>query len=86
MTTSGTEPGDFVDLDLDSIAVDRQLRLVGLVRDVLGELQRESGRDLELEHIDQSVHLSHAGTLVYVASLGHDGRLVITERIDDHLL
>jgi hypothetical protein len=86
MTTSGTEPGDFVDLDMDSIAVDRQLRLLGLVQDVLGDLQRESGRKLELEHVDQSLHLSHDGRLVYVASLSHDGRLVVTEHIDDGLL
>jgi hypothetical protein len=80
VTASGTEPGDFVDLDMDSIAVDRQMRLQASLADVLPELEAETEGPLSVEYVDGVLLLRHGGEVRYVASLTAAGRLVVTDR------
>ena len=79
-TSEIPEPGDFVDLDMDSVAVDRQMRLRGLVSDVLANLEGEAGGPLTAEFVGGELHLSRDDEVRYVASLMPGGRLVLTDR------
>jgi hypothetical protein len=86
VTTSGTEPGDFVDLDMDTMKVDRRLRLIGLVQSVQGDLESEIGGTLEIVAAGDTVELHDGSGLRFTASLGADGRVVLTdERLGDLL-
>lgn len=86
MTSSGTEPGDFVDLDMDTMKLDRRLRLISLVRQAQGNLESELGGSLHLVATGDLVQLHDDGGLRFTASLGADGRVVLTdERLGDRL-
>jgi hypothetical protein len=86
VTTSGTEPGDFVDLDMDAMKLDRRMRLISLVQKAQGDLESELGGELVLVTAGDVVQLHDGGGLRFTASLGADGRVVLTdERLGDLL-
>jgi hypothetical protein len=86
VTASGTEPGDFVDLDMDAMTVDRRLRLVALVRNNQGRLEAQLGSPLQVVSAGDDVELHDRDGLRFTATLSADGRLVLTdERLGDRL-
>jgi len=86
VTTSGTEPGDFVDLDMDAMTVDRRIRLLGMIRDRVGALEAQFGQPLSVVSAGEEVELHDDAGLRFTASLSSDGRLVLTdERLGDRL-
>lgn len=83
---TGTEPGDFIELDMDLVEADRRQRLRDALRRVLGPLSDEIGVDLRIDNDGNDLVLSDAEGVRFRASIAVDGRLVVTDQRRSELL
>ena len=86
MRPSGTEPGDFVEFDMDLIEADRRQRLRDALNHALPMLERETGVQLQLANDGNDLVLTADGSIRFRASLAPDGRVVVTDLDSGDLL
>ena len=86
MRPSGTEPGDFVEFDMDLIEADRRQRLRDALNHALPILERETGVQLQLANDGNDLVLTTDGNIRFRASLAPDGRVVVTDLDSGDLL
>ena len=86
MRPSGTEPGDFVEFDMDLIEADRRQRLRDALNHALPMLERETGVQLQLANDGNDLVLTAEGNIRFRASLAPDGRVVVTDLDSGDLL
>ena len=86
MRPSGTEPGDFVEFDMDLIEADRRQRLRDALNHALPMLERETGVQLHLANDGNDLVLTADGNIRFRASLAPDGRVVVTDLDSGDLL
>jgi|TARA_B100000378_G_scaffold257369_1_gene235741 hypothetical protein len=86
MRPSGTEPGDFVEFDMDLIEADRRQRLRDALNHALPMLERETGVQLQLANDGNDLVLTTDGNIRFRASLAPDGRVVVTDLDSGDLL
>ncbi len=79
MRPTGTEPGDFVEFDLDLIEADRRQRLRTALQAAKTELEEELDIELTLASHGNELVLSDDDGTRFTGSIGPDGRLVITD-------
>ncbi|WP_419907981.1 hypothetical protein [Candidatus Poriferisodalis sp.] len=78
MRPSGTEPGDFVEYDMDLYEAQRRSRMRAALEASRVELSRELGIELQVASEGNNLVLADADGVRYRASLNHEGRLVLT--------
>lgn len=78
MRPSGTEPGDFVEYDMDLYEAQRRSRMRAALEESRVELSRELGIELQVASEGNNLVLADADGVRYRASLNHQGRLVLT--------
>ena len=86
MRPSGTEPGDFVEFDMDLFEADRRQRLRDALNHALPMLERETGVQLQLANDGNDLVLTADGSIRFRASLAPDGRVVVTDLDSGDLL
>ena len=86
MPATGTEPGDFIDLDLDMIEADRQTRIRVALESARAHLEAEIDASLRLENDGNDLVLSDANGVRYRATFAPDGRLIVTDQRSSDLL
>ncbi len=86
MRPSGTEPGDFVEFDMDLIEADRRQLLRDALNHALPMLERETGVQLQLANDGNDLVLTTDGNIRFRASLAPDGRVVVTDLDSGDLL
>ena len=69
MRPSGTEPGDFVEFDMDLIEAERRQRLRDALNHALPMLERETGVQLQLANDGNDLVLTADGNIRFRASL-----------------
>ena len=69
MSPSGTEPGDFVEFDMDLIEADRRQRLRDALHRARPILERETGVQLQLANDGNDLVLTSDGKIRFRASL-----------------
>jgi hypothetical protein len=79
MRPSGTEPGDFVEFDLDLIEADRRARLRSALEQVAPRLAAEIGAELHVDTVGNDLVLSDSRGPRFTAAIGPDGRLMVTD-------
>ena len=79
MRPSGTEPGDFVEFDMDMIEADRRQRLRDALLRARPILERETGVQLQLGNDGNDLVLTSDGKIRFRASLASDGRAIVTD-------
>ncbi|MDE0873778.1 MAG: hypothetical protein OSA88_07870 [Acidimicrobiales bacterium] len=79
MSPSGTEPGDFVEFDMDLIEADRRQRLRDALNRARPILERETGVQLQLANDGNDLVLTTDGKIRFRASLAPDGRAIVTD-------
>ncbi len=78
VTSTGTEPGDFVEFDLDAIESERQRQLgVQLIR-AARVLSEECGSELHVATVDGLQVLTDDSGVRYRADITRHGRLEVT--------
>jgi hypothetical protein len=86
VAASGTEPGDFVEFDLEAIEDQRQRQIgVSLVR-AARLLSEESGKELRVAMIDGEQVLADESGVRYRADVTRSGRLEVTAVLTEDLL
>ncbi|WP_419943730.1 hypothetical protein [Candidatus Poriferisodalis sp.] len=78
MRPSGTEPGDFVEYDMDLYEAQRRNRMRAALEASRVEMSRELGIELRVASEGNNLVLADAEGIRYRASLNHEGRLVLT--------
>lgn len=78
MRPSGTEPGDFVEYDMDLYEAQRRSRMRAALEASRADLSRELGIELQVASEGSVLVLADADGVRYRASLNRDGRLVLT--------
>ena len=86
MHGSGTEPGDFIDLDLDMIEADRQQRIRLALESTRTRLEAEIMRELRLTNDGNELVLADNEGVRYRATFAPDGRLIVTDERPTELL
>ena len=79
MSPSVTEPGDFVEFDIDLIEADRRQRLRDALNRARPILERETGVQLQLANDGNDLVLTTDGKIRGRASLAPDGRAIVTD-------
>ena len=86
MNATGTEPGDFVEFDLEAIEAERQRQMgVHLIR-AARVLSEESGSELRVATIDGLQVLADDSGVRYRADVTRHGRLEVTAVLPGELL
>lgn len=78
MRPTGTEPGDFVEYDMDLYEAQRRSRMRAALEASRVELSSELGIELQVASEGNNLVLADADGVRYRASLNHEGRLVLT--------
>lgn len=79
MRPSGTEPGDFVELDIDMIEADRRQRLRFELERVRKSLEGEIETTLHIDNDGNDLVLcDDEGVVRYRPTMNRDGRLIVT--------
>lgn len=78
MRPTGTEPGDFVEYDMDLYEAQRRSRMRAALEASRVELSSELGIELQVASEGNELVLADADGVRYRASLNHEGRLVLT--------
>ncbi len=78
MRPTGTEPGDFVEYDMDLYEAQRRSRMRAALEASRVELSSELGTELQVASEGNELVLADADGVRYRASLNHEGRLVLT--------
>jgi hypothetical protein len=79
MRPSGTEPGDFVELDIDMIEADRRQRLRFELERVRKSLESEIETMLHVNNDGNDLVLcDDEGVVRYRPTMNRDGRLIVT--------
>ena len=86
MRPTGTEPGDFVEFDLDMIEADRRQRLRTAHQVAKAELESELDVELTLSNQGNELVLTDDDGTRFTGSIGPDGRLVITDHRANNVL
>jgi len=86
MRPTGTEPGDFVEFDLDMIEADRRQRLRTALQAAKAELESELDVELTLSNQGNELVLTDDDGTRFTGSIGPDGRLVITDHRANNVL
>ena len=86
MRPTGTEPGDFVEFDLDLIEADRRQRLRSALESIRANLEAELGIGLRVDNVGNQLVLSDDEGVRFTATIGPDGRLVVTDQRPSELL
>ncbi len=86
MRPTGTEPGDFVEFDLDMIEADRRQRLRTALQVAKAELESELDVELTLSNQGNELVLTDDDGTRFTGSIGPDGRLVITDHRANNVL
>ena len=86
MRPTGTEPGDFVEFDLDMIEADRRQRLRTALQVAKAELECELDVELTLSNQGTELVLTDDDGTRFTGSIGPDGRLVITDHRANNVL
>ena len=86
MRPTGTEPGDFVEFDLDMIEADRRQRLRTALQAAKAELESELDVELTLSNQGNELVLTDDDGTRFTGSIGPDGRLVITDHRSNNVL
>lgn len=86
MIASGTEPGDFVEFDLEAIEAERQRQMAVFVAKAARRLSEESGSELVPAVIDGRQVLVDGDEVRYRAEITRDGRLEVTAVLPGDLL
>lgn len=76
---TGTEPGDFVEFDLDLIEAERRRRLRQALEAARPHLEREIKTDLRVDTDTGPLVLSDAKGPRFAGTIAPDGRLMITD-------
>lgn len=80
MRASGTEPGDFVEFDMDLIEADRRQRLRTALEAARPELELELGLTLRVDNDGSQLVLADADGVRFTATVGPSGRLILTDQ------
>ena len=86
MRAIGTEPGDFVEFDLDSIEADRHQKIHDLLQEVIPSLQDEFNCQLSLDTDGLELVLMDNNSIRFRATFNFKGRLVLTDQRPTKLL
>ncbi len=86
MTSSGTQPGDFVEFDLAAIEAERQRQIAAFLRRAAETLSAESGTRLVPSEVDGHQVLVDDSGVRYRADITRHGRLEVTAVLPGDLL
>lgn len=86
MRPTGTEPGDFVEFDLDLIEADRRQRVRAALEQARPLLEAELAVELTVDNLGNDLVLSDRDGVRFTASIGPDGRLMVTDQRKHRLL
>ena len=86
MRAIGTEPGDFVEFDLDSIEADRHQKIHDLLQEVIPSLQDELNCQLFIATDGLELVLMDNHSIRFRATFNFKGRLVLTDQRPTKLL
>ncbi|WP_419921594.1 hypothetical protein [Candidatus Poriferisodalis sp.] len=78
MRPSGTEPGDFVEYDMDLLEAQRRTRMRSALEASRIELSEELGLELHVANEGNELVLADADGIRYRATMNPQGRLVLT--------
>ena len=78
MRPSGTEPGDFVEYDMDLLEAQRRTRMRVALEASRIELSEELGTELHVASEGNELVLADADGIRYRATMNSRGRLVLT--------
>lgn len=80
MRAIGTEPGDFVEFDLDLIEADRRQKIRDLLEGIIPTLQNELNCELSLGTDGTELVLVDNNSIRFRATFNFKGRLVLTDQ------
>ena len=80
MRAIGTEPGDFVEIDLDLIEADRRQKIRDLLEGIIPALQNELNCELSLGTDGAELVLVDNNSIRFRATFNFKGRLVLTDQ------
>ena len=86
MRAIGTEPGDFVEFDLDLIEADRRQKIRDLLEGIIPALQNELNCELSLSNDGVELVLVDNNSIRFRATFDFKGRLVLTDQRPNKLL
>ncbi len=86
MRPSGTEPGDFVEYDMDLLEAQRRTRMRAALEASRAALSEELGIELLIANEGNELVLADADGIRYRATMNPQGRLVLTAVRDVSLL
>lgn len=80
MRPSGTEPGDFIEFDMDLIEADRRQRLRNALEAVRPALEDEIGVGLQVDNVGNQLVLADGSGTRFTATIGPNGRVIVTDQ------
>jgi hypothetical protein len=86
MRAIGTEPGDFVEFDLDLIEADRHQKIHDLLQKIIPALQDELNCQLSLAADGLELVLMDNNSIRFRATFNFKGRLILTDQRPTKLL
>ena len=86
MRAIGTEPGDFVEFDLDLIEADRRQKIRDLLEGIIPTLQNELNCELSIGNDGVELVLVDNNSIRFRATFNFKGRLVLTDQRPTELL
>lgn len=86
MRPTGTEPGDFVEFDMDLIEADRRQRLRQALDEVMPTLERELGITLAISNLGNDLALADENGVRFTATIAPDGRVMVTDQRENPLI
>ena len=86
MRAIGTEPGDFVEFDLDLIEADRRQKIRDLLEGIIPALQNELNCELSIGNDVVELVLVDNNSIRFRATFNFKGRLVLTDQRPTELL
>ena len=86
MRAIGTEPGDFVEFDLDLIEADRRQKIRDLLEEIIPALQGELNCELSVGNDGVELVLVDNNSIRFRATFDFKSRLVLTDQRPNKLL
>lgn len=86
MTRSGTEPGDFVEFDMDLLEAQRRQLVRSALETARPQLEAETGASLHLASEGNNLVLADDDGVRFVATLSGGGRVTLTDLRSSDLL
>ena len=83
---SSTEPGDFVEFDMDLLEAERRQLVAAELKNVKPTLEKEFGVELHLTNDGNNLVLADADGVRFRATISPVGRLMITDERQGKLL